>query len=221
MRFLQRIRHLPYRAMRRLAMVNRNIFFGLDSSSALVGEVPASIAIAQWSADDVRLHVSDDHYLSQDDATLLENGHVVCFAAKSGGVLAGYAWFAVGNVPGELNYDVHPDTRLPLFLPDDTAFVFHVFVTPEFRGKRIYAALIAKASHELSTRGISKLVLTTEACNESALRSVRRMGFTEIGQSWLFKVGPFCRDGYPQQPFFGGVRTGTYAGVDGRAARRK
>ena len=38
------------------------------------------------------------------------------------------------------------------------------------------------------------------------------MGFREVGRAWLIKVGPICSVGYPEQPFFGGVRTGAYVG---------
>lgn len=198
--------------MRRFAMANRNIFFGLERSHVSEVPCPEGFVIVSWNAADVREHISEKYYLSEEDAVLIECDKAICFAVNHGESLAGYAWFAFGKVAGEMNFDVHPDTRLSLSLPDDTSFVFHVFVLPAHRGKRLYAALISHALQELQGRGINKLILTTECSNLKALRSVRRMGFQELGQSWLIKIGPLCRAGYPEQPFFGGVRTGKYAG---------
>ncbi|QDV47492.1 hypothetical protein Enr13x_74020 [Stieleria neptunia] len=73
------------------------------------------------------------------------------------------------------------------------------------------------AAEQLPDHGVRKLFLTTECTNRSALRSVNRMGFREVGKARLFKDAPLYGAGYPDQPFFGEVPTGRYAG-DERAA---
>jgi len=217
MPFFSRLNQLPYRVMRRFAIANQTLFFGCNLESLSRVPCPEGLAVVQWSENDLLQHQGEEHYLDESHATWLRDGQAICFAVMDEDRLAGFAWFALGDVPGEMNHDGHPDTQLPLFLPDDTCFVFHVFILPAYRGRRLYAALMSYAAEQLPDRGVRKLLLTTECTNRSALRSVNRMGFREVGKAWLVKIGPLYGAGYPDQPFFGEVRTGRYAG-DERAA---
>ncbi|EMI24725.1 MAG: N-acetyltransferase [Rhodopirellula sp.] len=198
--------------MRRFAIANQTLFFGCELVSLSGVPCPEGLTAVQWSENDLLQHQGEEHYLDESHATWLGDGRAICFAVMDEEKLAGFAWIALGDVPGEMNHDGHPDTQLPLFLPDDTGFVFHVFILPAYRGQRLYAALMSYAAEQLPDHGVGKLLLTTECTNRSALRSVNRMGFREVGRAWLIKVGPICSVGYPEQPFFGGVRTGAYVG---------
>ena len=212
MSFLTRMKQLPYRAMRRFAIANQTLFFGCELAHLSGAPCPKGLVVVQWSEGDLRQHLAEEHYLDESHTVWLRDDQAICFAVMDGERLAGFAWIALGDVPAEMNHDGHPDTQLPLFLPDNTGFVFHVFILPSYRGRRLYAVLMSHVAQQLPTRGIDRLVLTTECTNRSALRSVGRMGFREVGRAWLIKVGPICSVGYPEQPFFGGVRTGAYVG---------
>lgn len=217
MQFLSHLRLFPYRVMRRFAIANQTLFFGCDLASLSGAPCPKGLAVVQWSENELRQHLGEEHYLDESHAIWLRDGQAICFAVMDEERLAGFAWIALGDVPAEMNHDGHPDTQLPLFLPDDTGFVFHVFILPAYRGRRLYAALMSYAAERLPDHGVLKLLLTTECTNRSALRSVNRMGFREVGKAWLIKAGPLYGVGYPNQPFFGEVHTGRYVG-DERAA---
>lgn len=218
MPFLTRLKQFPYRVMRRFAIASQTLFFGCEIVSLSGVPCPEGLVVVQWTEGDLRQHLGEEHYLDESHATWLRDGRAICFAVMDEEKLAGFAWIALGDVPGEMNHDGHPGTQLPLFLPDDTGFVFHVFILPAYRGRRLYAVLMSYAAEQLPDHGVRKLLLTTECRNRSALRSVIRMGFREVGKAWLFKVGPLYGTGYPDQPFFGEVRTGRYAGDKGVTA---
>ena len=178
MPLLARLKQLPYRVMRRIAIANRTLFFGCDLASLSHFPCPEGLTVVQWTEDDLRQHLGEENYLDEGHAVWLRDDQAVCFAVMDGERLAGFAWIAHGDVPGEMNHDGHPDTQLPLFLPDDTGFVFHVFILPSYRGRRLYAALMSSAAHQLPNRGIEKLVLTTECTNRSATSQRRSDGLS-------------------------------------------
>jgi GNAT superfamily N-acetyltransferase len=112
------------------------------------------------------------------DATLadeLASGGHYCFAALADGRLAAYGWYALGSVDPKHCGDVG------LALPADVAYFYNGFTRPEFRGRRVIAALIAQGLRALADRGIRCLVTNVGWTKWAALRSSRRLGFVDLG----------------------------------------
>lgn len=209
---ISRLRRLPYRVGRRFGSADHSRFFGCDLENLSGVPCPEGLVAVQLAERDLLGYFGEENCLDDTHVCWLRDEVAICYAVLDGTTLAGFAWIGFGDVPGELNHNGHPDTQLPVFLPANMGFVSHVFVLPAYRGQRLYAALLSFAAESLPALGIDKLVLTTECTNTSALCSVRRMGFETLGEAWIMKLGPFCTVGYPPQPFFGGVRTGRFAG---------
>jgi ribosomal protein S18 acetylase RimI-like enzyme len=213
MNYLQILRWLPYRILRRFAVANVSRFFMLPVDSMPRVELPSGFSVSECSSEKLRKAAEHCEYqVSRSNVDLLETGGAICFTVFDGEIPAGFAWVAIGNVSGELNHDGKPETGLPIRLSVDVAFIFQVLVFSNYRGRRLYAALMTEMADALRSRGIRRLVLTTEASNCQAMRAVDRMGFKQVGQSWLLKVGPFCKVSYPNIPTECGMQIGRYAG---------
>ncbi|GAA4463610.1 GNAT family N-acetyltransferase [Novipirellula rosea] len=204
---------LPYRVFRRIAIANVNYIYQRPVHDMKNVVTEEECSIEQCSSSRLRgLMQTTDRTLSESDFALLESGKASCYAALHNNSLVGYAWVAFGDVSADMNHDGKPDTGLPIQLGDDTAFIFHVLVLPDYRGRRLYAAIVSQIASELETQGIRTMVLTTEASNHRARRAVKRMGFNKIGQTWIFQVGPLCKVFYSTIPEEFGIKIGRYVG---------
>lgn len=199
--------------LRRFAIANVNYIF--QSPIDVIPRTPAphGYTILPCSAELLRQLVSNlDFQISERDFERLNTGEAKCFVALHADLLAGFAWVAFGNIPGEMNHDGKPETGLPIRLADDSAFIFQVLVLPAHRGRRIYAAILSQLADQLQSNGIRMLVLTTEGSNRDALLAVERMEFRRVGQTSLFRVGPLVRVTYPTLPSDIGFTIERYVG---------
>ena len=105
----------------------------------------------------------------------LTRGQCLCFAGFSGERLAAYGWLALGSV------DPKDCGGVGLDLPAEVAYFYNGFTLPEFRGRRLYAALIARCLWAISDRGVGSLLLSVQWTNWAALRSGRRLGCRDLG----------------------------------------
>jgi len=209
------IRWLAYRVVRRCAIANVCHFY-----QSLIDEMPRTptpgeFEICSCSSKRLREHASDlDYAIPERDLEMLDAGAAKCFAAFQADSLAGFAWIAFGNIPGEMNHDGKPETGLPIQLSDDSAFVFQVLVLPAYRGRRLYAAILSRMADDLQQEGFRALVLTTEGSNQNAFRAVQRMQFRKVGQASFLRIGPLSRVHYPTLPKDIGFTIGRYVGDD-------
>ncbi len=207
------LRWLPYRAMRRFAIANICQFYQSPIDQMPRTPVPDGYAIESCSSDQLRSHAHELEYqIPERDFEMLDTGHAKCFAAFQSNSLAGFAWVAFGDIPGDMNHDGKPETGLPIQLADNAAFIFQVLVLPAYRGRRLYAAIMSQMADQLQTDGIQTLVLTTEGSNYRALNAVDRMGFQNVGRASLFRLGPIHRATYPKLPEISGFEIGRYVG---------
>jgi ribosomal protein S18 acetylase RimI-like enzyme len=176
-----KLTYLPYRIIRRFGTASVCYFFALETDQVPTLSVPKTLFVEEMSAERLKPFVDQQHGLDESHVELIRCKKAVCFAVFDQESLAAFSWVAFGSVPGELNHTGDPLTALPLSLPQNTGYVFHVLVTPEYRGRRLYGAMMSHLATLLPARGIERLVLTTEWTNASALRSVERMGFKKEG----------------------------------------
>jgi ribosomal protein S18 acetylase RimI-like enzyme len=199
--------------MKRLAVANICCFFAADVSDLLSTPLPEEMRFAELESDMLRkFQESHPDTFNGEHTELLQRKNVRGFVVTASDGFAGVVWIATESVPGSINHDGHPATELPLYLPKNTAYLFSVFVPAEHRGRRLYPVMVSQLADRLQTSGIRQFVLTTEASNDSALRSVNRMGFRRIGRSMLFGAFGWVIALYPEQPLPGGVTLGHYAG---------
>lgn len=209
------VRWLAYRVVRRLAIANVCHFYQSPIDTMPRTPTPSEYEISSCSSKRLREHSSElDYVIPKRDLEMLDAGAAKCFAAFRSDSIAGFAWVALGNIPGDMNHDGKPETGLPIQLSDDAAFVFQVLVLPAYRGRRLYAAIMSKMADELQRDGIRSLVLTTEGSNQNALRAVQRMQFREVGQATFFRIGPLSQATYPTLPKDVGFTIGRYVGDD-------
>ena len=201
--------------MRRLAIANICQIYQSPIDQMPRTPIPDGYTIESCSSDRLRSHAHELEYqIPERDFEMLDAEHARCFAAFQANSLAGFAWVAFGDIPGQMNHDGKPETGLPIQLSDDAAFVFQVLVLPAYRGRRLYAAIMSQMADQLQTDGIQTLVLTTEGSNHRALKAVDRMGFQKAGQASLFRLGPLCRATYPTLSSDIGFTIRQYVGDD-------
>ncbi|QDT13448.1 GNAT family N-acetyltransferase [Planctomycetes bacterium K23_9] len=207
------IRWLAYRVVRRFAIANVCHFYQSPIDQMPRTPTPSGYEVCSCSSERLRKHASALEYaIPERDLEMLDSGAAKCFAAFQADSLAGFAWVAFGNIPGDMNHDGKPETGLPIQLSDDSAFVFQVLVLPAYRGRRLYAAIMSQMADQLQKDGIETLVLTTEGSNHRALKAVDRMGFQNVAKASLFRVGPLCRATYPKLAQASSFKIGYYVG---------
>ena len=89
--------------------------------------------------------------------------------------MAAYGWYALGSV------DARHCGGVGVGLPAGQAYFYNGFTRPEFRGRGLYAALVGQGLRALADRGVHHLLAGVRWTNRAALRSSRRLGFTDLG----------------------------------------
>lgn len=210
---MAKAKSLMYRAARKFVVVNKSQFFALDDLSDVVCTSDLGGKYQFEVFDDVsRIGASVAKFAGSDLMHLLEEQSGLCTVASDGDHPIAFAWWAFGDIPAELNHDGHPLTGLPLTLPPDMAYLFNVFVRPDYRGQRLYPNLVRHSQRLLGEKGIRRITLATEYTNRPALRSVERMGFHRIGDSRLVNLLSRGWARYPVSPMDNGVHVGRYVG---------
>ncbi|MEM6467958.1 MAG: GNAT family N-acetyltransferase [Planctomycetota bacterium] len=210
---LERMRYLPYRIVRRFGTADISRVFGVETDALQTPTATEGFYFAEVTETGVsKLVEAHPEFFNDTQGSQLATEGVYCFGAFQGQSLAGYAWIATGDIPAEFNHNGDLRAGLPVFLPPDTGFVYNVFVMPLHRGKRLYANLMGFLAEVMRPRGITRMILTTDATNTNSLNALRRMGFRDLGRACLFRLGPFSIAKYPPTPVFETVRFGKYTG---------
>lgn len=103
-----------------------------------------------------------------------------CYAALAGGRLVAYSWYS--HEPTEA------DGLLLRFRPD-YVYMYKAFTAPDYRGRRLYEIGVSQALDYFRAQGFAGLISDVELHNFGSLRSLRRLGFVEFGQSVILKLG--------------------------------
>ncbi len=114
--------------------------------------------------------------IDQNLADEIERGESLCFAALDRGELAAYGWYAIRSAAPRHCYEVG------LRLPAEVSYMFKGFTHPNYRGRRLHAAVMGLALAALSQRGVRALISTVEWTNEASLRSCDRLGYQRLGK---------------------------------------
>ncbi|WP_345684742.1 GNAT family N-acetyltransferase [Novipirellula caenicola] len=213
MPLLTRLRYLPYRITRRILTLNISCFLEAKIEAIQSEPLPADYQFEWLTVARLNeLRENPKNSISGAWNSLLEIHQAECVVVRADEVVVGLAGVKTGMVSGELNHDGDLRTKLPIELPADMAYVFGVHVVPRYRGKRLYAAMVSLIAERVSECGGKRLLLTTECSNFRALKSVRRMGFTQVGRTVLVRAGRICWANYPNENQIGDIRVGRYAG---------
>ena len=106
----------------------------------------------------------------------IDRGESLCFTALENGRVAAYGWYAIQRAaPGHC-------FGVGIRLPAHVSYMFKGFTHPDYRGRRLHAAVMGLALAALSARGIRALISTVEWTNEASLRSCDRLGYQRLGR---------------------------------------
>lgn len=122
------------------------------------------------------LHKQGEIQCENEQIDAVEAGDLICIGAFSGNQLCGFTWYAVYayRYGGTMFAYFHPD-----FLCG-----FGAFVHPDYRGRGVRDAIVAKAvshAHSLGRKGVIAAITWT---NFASLRSAIRIGYQPIGLSY-------------------------------------
>ena len=107
-------------------------------------------------------------------------------------VIIGYVKIGMNNVY------VHDFDKVVHF-PSKVAFVYDIFVLPEYRGKHIASYVLIKIIQFLKERGFEKLWCHIEGWNHASIKTFQKIGFKEkasIRFSRLFGFPFFLQNSY-------------------------
>jgi hypothetical protein len=104
-----------------------------------------------------------------------------CYGILSGDTLASYGWYS--KRPTMMTDD------LRFHFDPDYVYMFKGFTLPAFRGKRLHAIGMARALEAYTALGSKGILSYVESNNFASLRSCRRMGYEDIGNIVVSKLG--------------------------------
>jgi RimJ/RimL family protein N-acetyltransferase len=104
-----------------------------------------------------------------------------CFAIVDGDRLAAYGWYSRAGT-------AHLSDTLRLHFDRDWAYMYRGFTHPAYRGQRLHAIGMTMALASYLQRGTRGFVSMVESRNEASLKSCARMGYTEFGTLYEFRI---------------------------------
>jgi hypothetical protein len=103
-----------------------------------------------------------------------------CYGALDGEVLACYGWYS--NKPTD-DYD------LMVHFSPEYMYMYAGYTNPRYRGKRLHGIGMNRALRAYLGRGFKGLVSTVTSHNAGSLKSVYRLGYRDIGNITVLKMG--------------------------------
>jgi len=126
------------------------------------------------SMEDIRTYHADPAWPIRDrDVLAFERGDR-CLLQFDGDTLVGFAWIAASplvEIMGGFHFN----------MPDDTAYNYHSFTAPAYRGKGFQALRHLKLLEHLKETGQRRLFGYVDQTNLDSLRGVRKSGYRRIG----------------------------------------
>lgn len=109
------------------------------------------------------------------------------YAVVSNGEIIGDIWCAT---PGSVVSDpIHPDLSwLDIACAENEAYMFDMYVAPDFRGKVVTSFLLANALSHLKASGIQRVYGFYERDNLPALWTHRLFGYSERGRRKITRI---------------------------------
>ena len=140
---------------------------------------PEGLQMRFLTRDEVIEYSSNPKYnLTNDflDRSLKNGDH--CLAILDGNTIASYGWYSTKptKVTGEFQLNFR----------NDWVYMHHGFTNPDYRGKRLHAIGMAKATETFTEKGYKGLVSIVASENAASLKSTRRLGYVETGKLYLF-----------------------------------
>jgi len=173
------LQHLLGRLTQRVAALDVSRLLWLDAATMAPAGPDEQFTFRFLNANEVRCFAADaENCLNAalaDELVRNGNGENCCFAALAEGRLAAYGWYALGVV------DARHCGGVGLSLPAGAAYFYNGFTRPEFRGRGLYVALMGRGLRALADRGVRHVLASVHWTNWAALRSCRRLGFTDLG----------------------------------------
>ncbi len=126
------------------------------------------------SSDDIRTYHADPSWPIRDrDVLAFEKGDR-CLLQFDGDVLVGFAWVAASPLV-EIMWGFHFN------MPDDTAYNYHSYTSPVYRGKGYQALRHLKLLEHIKKTGQHRLFGYVDQANLDSLRGVKKSGYKKVG----------------------------------------
>lgn len=208
------LQRFVYRLQRRFAVVDFSLWMscGIDRLKGLDAETDSSFAMRIIGSEELLLLLTCNPNAQIESFCQLDRERFTCFGVFCDDKIIAYAWVGTGLIPAEHNCNGHPWTGLSFEPLPSYAYLFAAFVSEAFRGRRVYSAMLAGIAANIARGNTCELLLTVDANNRSAIRSVDRMGFRTIGVTRLFRFLCFQNASYHFSCDFGFIFLGSYVG---------
>jgi GNAT superfamily N-acetyltransferase len=138
-------------------------------------------------------------FLSKDNPTRIDNNpsHIVdrlngnnwCFVARHAGEMISTCWATIHRAR-------FPHLFCEIKLAQDEVYVYDAFTRPDFRGKSVLPAMIAKAILYFRAARYQRIVSAVVPESKSMLQSGEKVGFETFGIIRCIKIGPWRRNFY-------------------------
>ena len=104
-----------------------------------------------------------------------------CYGILDGDLLASYGWYS--TMPTR----IYPPDLVLHFSPE-YVYMYKGFTHPAYRGQRLHAIGMTKALQGYLARHFKGLVSYVESTNFASLKSIYRMGYTDIGKIYMVEL---------------------------------
>jgi hypothetical protein len=206
-----------YRLARRAITCDLSRLMVLDRVDMREIAVDSEARYRFLSPSDVETFADDPaNELTSEFTCRLASGRDRCYAALLRGRLAAYIWLATGSIEAEHNRGRTAASGVPISFPANSVFVYKAYTRSEYRGRRLYAALLAGAMRELTSEGVTRLITTADWTNDAAVAACRRLGFRELGKIGRYACGGCSMTSRPPEARELGIRIGRQARGDVR-----
>lgn len=190
----------------------------LDRHRLVLPEIDPDFKVRLLTAEDVRRLAADPtNDLPMTMAPRVDSGRDFCMAALAGDRLAAYAWFALGSIEAEHQRGPQPHSGVAVSFPPTVAFMYKGYTHPDFRGRRLYGAVLGQGLVALEAQGIKSILSTMDWTNAPARTALGRIGFEELGLCWLWGWGRWMHTWAPRAARGRGAAFGSQAVVEPRS----
>lgn len=215
---LSQLGSIAYRAARKVMTLDVTAVVWLERSRLRLPDVGGEFTFRLLSASDARALADDPaNDIPGTMADRLHGDRDFCLAAFSADRLASYAWFAVGSIEAEHHRGPQPKSGVAVSFPSTVAFMYKGFTHPDFRGRKLYGAVVGHGLVGLKSCGVQSVLSTMDWTNTPARLALGRIGFEELGFCWRWGWGDWMHTWAPRAARRRGASFGSQAVVEPRA----